>query len=85
MERARVSWTDERLDDLARRLDAGFTRVDQDIRSVSDRIDAVNARMDEGFQAMNSRLDAINRTMAQFGGGLSIGLLAMVVTIVAQG
>ena len=28
----RVAWTDERLDDLARRVDVGFDRVDRDIR-----------------------------------------------------
>jgi hypothetical protein len=27
-------WTDERLDDLARRMDAGFDRIDRDIRDL---------------------------------------------------
>ena len=27
-------WTDERLDDLARRMDAGFDRIDRDIREL---------------------------------------------------
>jgi hypothetical protein len=27
-------WTDERLDDLARKMDAGFERVDRDIRDL---------------------------------------------------
>jgi hypothetical protein len=30
----RSTWTDERLDDLARRMDAGFDRVDKDLREV---------------------------------------------------
>jgi hypothetical protein len=30
----RSIWTDERLDDLARRMDAGFERVDRDIRDL---------------------------------------------------
>jgi len=30
----RTGWTDERLDDLARRMDAGFARVDADIREL---------------------------------------------------
>lgn len=30
----RVAWTDERLDDLANRMDAGFARVDADIRKL---------------------------------------------------
>jgi hypothetical protein len=27
----RTTWTDERLDDLSRRMDAGFERVDRDM------------------------------------------------------
>lgn len=30
----RAAWTDERLDDLSRRMDAGFDRVDADIREL---------------------------------------------------
>lgn len=30
----RVAWTDERLDDLAARMDAGFDRVDREIREL---------------------------------------------------
>jgi len=30
----RQTWTDERLDDLAKRMDDGFDRVDRDIRDL---------------------------------------------------
>jgi hypothetical protein len=30
----RSAWTDERLDDMSRRMDAGFARVDADIREL---------------------------------------------------
>jgi hypothetical protein len=30
----RTMWTDERLDDLARRMDAGFERMDREIRDL---------------------------------------------------
>jgi hypothetical protein len=30
----RTMWTDERLDDLSNRVDAGFDRVDSDIREL---------------------------------------------------
>ena len=30
----RTAWTDSRLDDLANRMDAGFSRVDADIREL---------------------------------------------------
>jgi hypothetical protein len=34
METMRSTWTDERLDDLTRRMDLGFERVDTDIREL---------------------------------------------------
>lgn len=41
----RVAWTDERLDDLARRMDAGFARVDADIRGLRAEMQAVSAKI----------------------------------------
>jgi hypothetical protein len=43
----RETWTDERLDDLNKKVDDGFARVDRDIREL---------RSD-----MNKRFDAMNR------------------------
>jgi hypothetical protein len=34
----RTAWTDERLDDLTRRVDVGFNRVDTDIRELRGEI-----------------------------------------------
>jgi hypothetical protein len=34
----RTMWTDERLDDLALKVDAGFERVDRDIREMRTEI-----------------------------------------------
>jgi hypothetical protein len=34
MRRVRKAWTDERLDDLAARMDSGFERVDADLREI---------------------------------------------------
>jgi hypothetical protein len=34
----RPAWTDERLDDLTRRVDAGFNRIDTDIRELRGEI-----------------------------------------------
>lgn len=30
----RLAWTDERLDELARRMDAGFERLDREMRDL---------------------------------------------------
>ncbi len=34
MEAMRDAWTDDRLDDLAKRMDQGFDRVDRDVREL---------------------------------------------------
>lgn len=41
----RSTWTDERLDDLARRMDAGFDRVDRDIRELRAEIQGLSQTM----------------------------------------
>jgi hypothetical protein len=71
---ARASWTDERLDDLnervsdmGRRMDAGFERVDQDLRALRSET--------------NARFDALHRTLLQVGGGLIATFLAGFATL----
>lgn len=78
MEAMREAWTDERLDDLSRRMDRGFDRVDADLRALNGRLDVMSGRLD-GFQ---QALDALQRTMLQVGVGLIGALLAVMVAVV---
>ena len=41
----RMAWTDERLDDLSRRMDAGFQRVDLDIRELRNVIEGLRTTL----------------------------------------
>jgi hypothetical protein len=41
----RVAWTDERLDELVRRMDVGFERLDREIRDLR----SVTARVGGGI------------------------------------
>jgi hypothetical protein len=52
MERARATWTDERLDDLARRMDEGFNRVDAELRSLRAEVSALHRTMIQVAAAM---------------------------------
>ena len=72
MSTVREAWTDERLDDLAKRMDDGFDRVDRDIREV-------RADVRSGFEAISSRFDALQRTLLQVGGGVIVTILASTV------
>ena len=69
MERVRATWTDERLDDLARRVDHGFNRVDGDLRQLRTE--------------MNVRFDGLQRTIIQVGGGGIIAVLATLASVLA--
>jgi hypothetical protein len=53
----RMAWTDERLDDLAVRMDAGFDRVDRDIRDLRGEMMRRFAAVDQRFEAIERRLD----------------------------
>jgi len=62
----RQSWTDERLDDLSQRMDAGFRRVDADVRELR--------------AEMNARFDGLNRTLLPLGGGVIFALIGLIAT-----
>lgn len=72
MERARATWTDERLDDLSRRVDNGFARVDQDIRTLrSD----MNTRFDSMEAKFDAKFDQLQGRIYLFGSGLLVAVL----------
>jgi hypothetical protein len=58
MEAMREAWTDERLDDLTRRMDQGFDRVDRDIREL--RVE-LKTEMDTRFGRLEARFDSMQR------------------------
>ncbi len=72
VERARATWTDQRLDDMARRMDDGFNRVDADIRALRGEMNSLRGEMGVRFEASDARFDAFQRTMLQLGGGMMV-------------
>jgi hypothetical protein len=52
----REKWTDARLDNLNKKVDDGFARLDTDIRDLRREM---NAR----FNSVDARFDAVNRNM----------------------
>lgn len=50
----RDKWTDERLDDLNKKVDDGFARID-----------ARFAQVDARFAQIDARIDSLQRTMTQ--------------------
>jgi hypothetical protein len=76
VERARATWTDERLDDLARRMDDGFSRVDEELRLLRGDMNAVGARLD-------FRIDALQRTMIQVAAAIMATFVAGFLGLIA--
>jgi hypothetical protein len=64
----RVAWTDERLDDLSTRMDAGFDRVDRDIRDL-------RSEMRSGFADVRSEIDSLRALLFRMNAGLLIAVL----------
>jgi uncharacterized coiled-coil DUF342 family protein len=68
----REKWTDERLDDLNKKVDDGFTRVDGEIRELRKEM---NTRFDKLKESMDARFDALNRNLI---GGLFVLVAAVI-------
>ena len=70
----RTRWTDERIDDLAQRMDAGFDRVDRDIREL---------RTD-----LTAQIDGLRQTILQttlgLGSGMLLGFVSLLAAILAR-
>ena len=60
----REKWTDERLDDLNKKVDDGFAEMREGF-----------ARVDARFDALNARFDALNRTLLVIAGAIIAALL----------
>jgi hypothetical protein len=74
---AREAWTDERLDDLAVRVEKGFGEVKGEIRDLRLETNALRSEMNTRFAEMNTRFDSMQRTMI-------IGFVTLFASIVAS-
>jgi hypothetical protein len=78
----REKWTDERLDDLAGRVDRGFAEVKGEVRDLraemNERFNSMDSRfnsIDSRFNSIDDRFDALQRTMV-------IGFASIVASVV---
>ncbi len=74
----RVTWTDERLDDLARSMHTGFERVDHDIRDL-------RTEMRREFNDLRGDVNDLRTLMVRLSGGLVVGLAGVIAAIAASG
>jgi hypothetical protein len=78
----RTAWTDERLDDLASRMDAGFERVGADMRDL--RTD-IRAEMRDMRGELRGEIDSLRVTILRVGGGMMVGLVGVIAAVLVRG
>lgn len=71
-----MDWTDERMDDLASRMDAGFLRTDHDIRDLRSEIAALREETHDGFAAVRKEM---SDQFGQLHGMMLRGMIALIV------
>jgi len=88
MAQTNPAWTDERLDDLngqvrdlGRRMDMGFSRVDEDLRALRFE---TRSEIAELRAETNARFDALNRTLLRIGGGAIFTLAVGFASVLAS-
>lgn len=73
----RETWTDQRLDDLNKKVDEGFADTKAEMRG---RFDRVEARMDAQFAQMNARFDRMQYTLIGGGAVIVAALIGVIAT-----
>jgi hypothetical protein len=91
MEAMREAWTDDRLDDLNRKVDEGFRRVDADLRGLRGEMAALrtetkadihelHSEMNGRFDGIDRRIDALRRTTILSNAGVISALIGVIAT-----
>ena len=66
------------IQEVNRRMDAGFQAIRQELQEV-------NHRMDAGFQEVNHRIDRMLLALLVIGGGLVIAQTGLMATLIIRG
>jgi hypothetical protein len=84
----REKWTDERLDDLSKKVDQGFTDLRAEMEEGFDRVEAQSDHrfkdVDRRFNEVSSRLGRLEDGFFALNRTLAIGLFAVVGTLIAS-
>ena len=82
------SWNDERLDELSRRMDAGFKEVKEELREGFARIDKRFEQVDKRFEQVDKRFEQVDKRFERLYYVMitaSIGLVTSVLLAVTFG
>jgi hypothetical protein len=76
MESVRDRWTDERLDDLNRRVDLGFGEIREELRDVRKEIQGVRDEIHTFAAGSTERMDSLQRSIVQLAVALTSAFVA---------
>jgi hypothetical protein len=68
----RTASTDERLDRLAEKMEAGFQRLESRLED----------RMDAGFERLDRDIREFRQAIFRFGGGFIVGLVGVILALI---
>jgi len=78
----RETWTDQRLDDLNKKVDDGFADVKAEMRGRFDSLEArFEGRMDKEFGELNQRFDRLQHTLFASAVALCVALIGSTATL----
>lgn len=80
MEMMTSGWTDERLDDLKGQVDDLGRRMDAGFREMREEMATHQRETNARFDAINARFDSLQRTTIQFGGVMIAALVGLFAT-----
>jgi hypothetical protein len=80
----RTAWTDQRLDDLSKRMGAGFARVDAELRELRGEIGGLRGEIGGLRSELGGRIDALQTTLLRVGGGVIIGLVGVIAAVLVR-
>lgn len=82
---AREVWTDERLDDLNKKVDDGFEKVDRRFAEAKaetgERFDRLETRMDAQFSELTQRFDRMQHGLFAAAVALCVALIGSTATL----
>lgn len=80
----REKWTDERLDDLNKKVDRGFERTKAAIAETKVEVKELRREMHAGFARVDGRLDKLNDRFDRLSQILIGGTIAIIVTLIGS-
>lgn len=76
-----TEWTDGRLNELSKKVDDGFAKVDHRFEQVEEKMTAGFTQVNSDMRELSGRFDKLQHSLMQVAFALGIGALAMIAAL----